>query len=87
MLGYKFQATETGDLAYRGTFTRSQLAELGNPRIDSLLDQSNIQVWMRPGRHAVFLPIEKPHGVQSSFNACPIVLYTSSVIRTSAKSR
>lgn len=57
MLGHPFQPSETGDLAYRGTFTRSQLMALRNPRIDEMLDQSNIQVWMGPGRHAVFYPL------------------------------
>lgn len=52
-----FPPDETGDLAYRGTFTREQLKNLGNERIDKILEQSNCQVWLGPGRHAVFYPL------------------------------
>ncbi|KAI1643299.1 putative salicylate hydroxylase [Daldinia loculata] len=57
VLGRPFPPTETGDLAYRGTFTREQLRGLKNERMDKLLEQSNIQVWLGPGRHAVFYPL------------------------------
>ncbi|KAI1464440.1 putative salicylate hydroxylase [Daldinia caldariorum] len=57
VLGRPFPPTETGDLAYRGTFALDQLKGLHNERIDKLLEQSNIQVWLGPGRHAVFYPL------------------------------
>ncbi|CAK7204893.1 hypothetical protein SEUCBS139899_007655 [Sporothrix eucalyptigena] len=52
-----FSPKETGDLAYRGTFTREQLLALNNERINKLVDQTNVQVWMGPNRHAVFYPL------------------------------
>ncbi|CAM1509688.1 Fc.00g000230.m01.CDS01 [Cosmosporella sp. VM-42] len=52
-----FPPIETGDLAYRGTFSRAQLLALNNERINKILKQSNIQVWLGPGRHAVFYPL------------------------------
>lgn len=52
-----FPPVETGDLAYRGTFTYDQLKAFNNGRIDRLLEQSNIQVWLGPGKHAVFYPL------------------------------
>ncbi|KAI8961162.1 putative salicylate hydroxylase [Daldinia sp. FL1419] len=57
VLGRPFPPIETGDLAYRGTFTREQLKGLKNERMDRLLEQSNIQVWLGSGRHAVFYPL------------------------------
>ncbi|KAI1803010.1 putative salicylate hydroxylase [Daldinia bambusicola] len=57
VLGRPFPPTETGDLAYRGTFTRDQLKGVQNERMDKLLEQSSIQVWLGPGRHAVFYPL------------------------------
>jgi len=57
VLGRPFPPEETGDLAYRGTFTREQLQSLKNERIDKIMEQSNIQVWLGSGRHAVFYPL------------------------------
>ena len=57
VLGRPFPPTETGDLAYRGTFTREQLKGLENERMNQLLEQSKLQVWLGPGRHAVFYPL------------------------------
>lgn len=57
VLGRPMPPVETGDLAYRGTFTRDQLKSFGNPRIDALIEKSNVQVWLGPGRHAVFYPL------------------------------
>ncbi|KAB5576330.1 putative salicylate hydroxylase, partial [Coniochaeta sp. 2T2.1] len=57
VLGRPFPPQETGDLAYRGTFTREQLQGLKNERIDKIMEQSNIQVWLGSGRHAVFYPL------------------------------
>ena len=46
VLARPFPPAETGDLAYRGTFTRDQLKALKNERMDKILAQSNIQVWL-----------------------------------------
>lgn len=48
---------ETGDLAYRATFSRNELLRLGDQGVNNLLDQSDIQVWLGPGRHVVFYPL------------------------------
>ncbi|KAH8887265.1 FAD/NAD(P)-binding domain-containing protein [Thozetella sp. PMI_491] len=55
--GKRSPPEETGDLAYRGTFSRSQLLGLKNDRLRKILEQSDIQVWLGPGRHAVFYPL------------------------------
>ncbi|KAK6828370.1 hypothetical protein PG987_011711 [Apiospora arundinis] len=52
-----FAPTETGDLAYRGTFPRDALLKLGNERVNETLERSDIQVWLGPGKHAVFYPL------------------------------
>lgn len=52
-----FSPEETGDLAYRGTFSREQLLALKNERINKLVDQTNVQVWLGPNKHAVFYPL------------------------------
>lgn len=57
VLGRPLSPQETGDLAYRATFTRHQLERLGDESVSGLLDQSNIQVWLGPGKHAVFYPL------------------------------
>lgn len=57
VLGRPFPPQETGDVAYRGVFTRQQLLGLKNKRLESILDQSNIQVWLGEGSHAVFYPL------------------------------
>lgn len=57
MLGRPFPPQETGDLAYRGTFSRKQLHGLGNERVDKMLEQSDIQQWLGPGKHVVFYPL------------------------------
>ena len=48
---------ETGQLAFRGTFSREQLASFRDPRVDELMEASNIQVWLGPDQHAVFYPL------------------------------
>ncbi|KAK5043518.1 hypothetical protein LTR84_011449 [Exophiala bonariae] len=48
---------ETGDLAYRGTFSAQQLASLKDERISELLSSSSVQVWMGPQKHVVFYPV------------------------------
>jgi salicylate hydroxylase len=55
---------ETGDLAYRGTFTREQLLALGDSRIEELCSRNEVNCWIGPGRHCVFYPVRGG----SSFN-------------------
>src|ERR1700761_9344748 len=57
VLDRPFPPEETGDLAYRGTFTRDQLLAFQDEGIDKLMEASNVQVWLGPGRHAVFYPL------------------------------
>ncbi len=57
VLDRPFPPQETGDLAYRGTFTREQLREFKDEKIDKLTEASNVQVWLGPDRHAVFYPL------------------------------
>lgn len=48
---------ETGDLAYRGTFSRKQFAALNDPRIDALMQDNMAQLWMGPDKHCSFYPV------------------------------
>ncbi|RFU30914.1 hypothetical protein B7463_g5419, partial [Scytalidium lignicola] len=57
IVGKQSPPSETGDLAYRGTFSREQLALFQEERIIELVEASNIQVWMGPGKHVVFYPV------------------------------
>ncbi|KIW98777.1 uncharacterized protein Z519_00440 [Cladophialophora bantiana CBS 173.52] len=57
VLGRPMPPVETGDLAYRGTFSREQLKGFKDERIDKLIEASNVQVWLGSGRHAVFYPL------------------------------
>lgn len=57
VLDRPFPPQETGDLAYRGTFTRAQLQAFNDQRINELMEASNVQVWLGPDRHAVFYPL------------------------------
>ena len=49
---------ETGDLAYRGTFTRAQLEELHDSQVEDLCNKKALTVWFGPNRHAVFYPLK-----------------------------
>jgi salicylate hydroxylase len=49
---------ETGDLAYRGTFARSQLEALKDPRVTELCSREEVTAWFGPNRHAVFYPLK-----------------------------
>jgi salicylate hydroxylase len=48
---------ETGDLAYRGTFSHKQLSALNNERINAIIAQPSMQVWLGAGKHGVFYPL------------------------------
>lgn len=58
MLGHQSAPFETGDLAYRATFSRDQLQALDDPRIAALLQQEGVTVWMGPEKHCVFYPVQ-----------------------------
>jgi salicylate hydroxylase len=57
VLDKHFAPGETGDLAYRCTFTGDELRKLGNEKIDELMKQTDCQVWLGPDQHAVFYPL------------------------------
>ncbi|CEJ93492.1 hypothetical protein VHEMI09075 [[Torrubiella] hemipterigena] len=57
VLGRSLIPEETGDLAYRVTFSRDQLRGLASKEVDALVERSDIQVWLGPGRHVVFYPL------------------------------
>ncbi|KAJ9608062.1 hypothetical protein H2200_007050 [Cladophialophora chaetospira] len=57
ILGRPSPPTETGDLAYRATFSRKQLLELNDPRVEELCSSEKVTVWMGPDRHSVFYPL------------------------------
>ncbi|KAL3480944.1 hypothetical protein BJX99DRAFT_272616 [Aspergillus californicus] len=48
---------ETGDLAYRATFTLEQLQALNDPAVERLCGRHTVGLWMGPGKHCVFYPI------------------------------
>lgn len=49
---------ETGDLAYRGTFSLAQLESLDDPGVMELIEMMCPQVYMGPNRHCVFYPLK-----------------------------
>ena len=48
---------ETGQLAFRGIFSREQLLSFRDTKVDQLMKASNIQVWLGSNQHAVFYPL------------------------------
>lgn len=57
VLGYDSPSSETGDLAYRGTFSAEQLRNVGGEDMRELLEASDVQVWLGPDKHVVFYPV------------------------------
>lgn len=57
VLGRVSTPSETGDLAYRGTFRAEQLRDCGDDRVQEVLSAADLQVWMGPGKHVVFYPV------------------------------
>ncbi|KAK5690401.1 hypothetical protein LTR97_012269 [Elasticomyces elasticus] len=49
--------SETGDLAYRGTFSAEQLRDMRDAGVEELLQASDVQVWLGPEKHVVFCPV------------------------------
>ncbi|KAM3414233.1 hypothetical protein BST61_g10890 [Cercospora zeina] len=56
--------SETGELAYRATFSRSQLEALNDARVEELCARKCVTLWLGPEKHCVFYPIR----TGSSFN-------------------
>ncbi|GFG22428.1 putative salicylate hydroxylase [Aspergillus udagawae] len=48
---------ETGDLAYRATFSRAQLLALNDPEVNALCAKQGVTAWLGPNKHAVFYPV------------------------------
>jgi salicylate hydroxylase len=61
---------ETGQLAFRGTFSREQLASFQDAKVDELIEASSIQVWLGPNQHAVFYPLRN-HTEYNLVLLCP----------------
>lgn len=57
VLGTPADPTETGDLAYRGTFSRKQLLDLRDPGIEALCNRKAVTLWLGPSKHVVFYPV------------------------------
>ncbi|OAL27289.1 hypothetical protein AYO22_03564 [Fonsecaea multimorphosa] len=57
ILGHPSPPVETGDLAYRATFSRQQLLELNDPRVEDLCSKKTVTLWMGPDKHCVFYPV------------------------------
>ncbi|THC94166.1 hypothetical protein EYZ11_006374 [Aspergillus tanneri] len=57
ILGEEHPPDETGDLAYRGTFSREQLESLADTDINHLCARMAITSWLGPKKHAVFYPL------------------------------
>ncbi|EXJ74849.1 uncharacterized protein A1O5_01545 [Cladophialophora psammophila CBS 110553] len=64
VLGHSSPPVPTGDLAYRGTFSRAQLEAFQDPQIEELINSRCTYNWMGPDRHSVFYPVKNG----SSFN-------------------
>ncbi|KAJ5661452.1 uncharacterized protein N7477_009068, partial [Penicillium maclennaniae] len=48
---------ETGDLAYRATFTRGQLESLGDDKVNELIQKVSVTSWLGPKKHTIFYPV------------------------------
>ncbi|GAB1214043.1 hypothetical protein ATERTT37_003200 [Aspergillus terreus] len=57
ILDHPSPPSETGDLAYRATFTRESLVALGDSRINKLIQAQGVTLWAGPGGHSVFYPV------------------------------
>jgi salicylate hydroxylase len=58
VLGQPSPPVPTGDLAYRGTFSREQLEAFQDPSIDELINSRCTYNWIGPDRHSVFYPVK-----------------------------
>ncbi|KAG0652763.1 Oosporein biosynthesis 4 [Hyphodiscus hymeniophilus] len=57
VLGHPNPPEETGDLAYRGTFSRTQLENFQDPIVDAIINDNKQHLWMGPGKHCSFYPV------------------------------
>lgn len=57
ILGRESPPKETGDMAYRGTFSLSALQAPGDPAVDELCRQRIVTMWVGPESHAIFYPL------------------------------
>ncbi|KAF2022177.1 FAD/NAD(P)-binding domain-containing protein [Aaosphaeria arxii CBS 175.79] len=57
LLGHDSPPQETGDLAYRGTFSREALLALRDSGVNELCEQNIVTMWIGPESHAVFYPV------------------------------
>jgi salicylate hydroxylase len=57
VLDHQSEPSETGDLAYRATFSREELLELNDPRVTELCQVRDVSVWVGPEKHCVFYPL------------------------------
>ncbi|GAQ09511.1 3-hydroxybenzoate 6-hydroxylase [Aspergillus lentulus] len=57
VLGEPHPPEETGDLAYRATFSRAQLLALNDPEVKALCEKQGVTAWLGPKKHAVFYPV------------------------------
>ena len=64
VLGEASPPIPTGDLAYRGTFSRAELESFNDPVINELINGGCTYNWMGPDRHSVFYPVRN----STSFN-------------------
>ncbi|KAH7125110.1 putative salicylate hydroxylase [Dendryphion nanum] len=57
ILGHESPPKETGDLAYRGTFSLNSLLSLDDPAVDELCKKNVVTMWIGPESHSVFYPV------------------------------
>jgi salicylate hydroxylase len=57
VLDQSSEPSETGDLAYRATFSLEELQELNDPRVTELCQVRDVSVWVGPEKHCVFYPL------------------------------
>lgn len=57
VLGHPKLPEETGDLAYRGTFSRQQLEALNDSTVNELINGNTQHLWMGPEKHCSFYPL------------------------------
>jgi salicylate hydroxylase len=57
VLDQSSKPSETGDLAYRATFSLEELQNLNDPRVMELCQLQDVSVWVGPNKHCVFYPL------------------------------
>lgn len=54
MFGSDVIPAETGDLAYRATFSRDQLLALNDSHVNEICQKQAVTIWLGPDKHSVF---------------------------------